>query len=121
IAVLPTRTYSPPQIVNVYQGEDFAQVDSTSSGLIMQQVKVYNASLVNPGVWQYDVGSTPVEDVEVNGHAGVWIEGLPSFIEPTRNILLWEQDGFSFVLSSNKLSKEAMIEAAESITFVGPN
>lgn len=120
VAVLPTRTYYPSEIFNVYQGEDFAQVDSTSSGLVMQQVKVYDASLVNPSAWQYNVGSTPVEDVEVNGNTGVWIEGLPTFPEAKQNILLWEQDGFSFVLGSNRHSKEAMIEVAESITFVGP-
>ena len=57
----------------------------------------------------------------MNSNPGVWIDGIKSFGNSQQDLLLWEQDGFTFSLSGNgALTRDDTIRAAESIEYVWP-
>jgi hypothetical protein len=66
----------------------------------------------------------PVNDVNVRGHQGVWIEGISMGIPSSQvwqteivqlNALLWEEDGFTFLVTTDVLSMDAVIDAANGL------
>jgi hypothetical protein len=120
--VLPNNVRRLSQYV--YDGEDFTQVDTsyTNGGIhfFIQQVKVNDASKVQDGVWEINVGDTPVEDITINGNRGAWAENLTNAGGSTYSILVWEQDGFSFYMNATGISREDLFAAAESIEYVWP-
>lgn len=62
-------------------------------------------------MWMFITENTPVEDVTVRGQPGVWVEGRAG----KTHMLLWEQDGFTFMLQSNSLTQAEMLVVAESV------
>jgi hypothetical protein len=70
------------------------------------------------GMW--DMGDAPIEDVTVRGHNGVFVEGAPILYTEQGvqgvNLLIWEEDGFTFTLQSDEFSRDEMIRIAESIS-----
>lgn len=90
-----------------------------SQDLSFQQIKVNDASLVENGGWEFNVGDSPVEDVTVNGNPGVWIEGVTGYANTVRDSLIWEQDGFSYHLQGKSVSRQDMFAAAESLKYIG--
>lgn len=72
--------------------------------------------------YEFALGSTPFEDVTVNGQAGVWVPDAALYYDEQKNYLLWEQEGSSFMLSaSTNVPREEMFRIAESLVFVGPD
>ncbi len=70
------------------------------------------------------IGDSPVLDVTVRGYAGIWIEqaqrGIGKGAEEEWhtvgvNILLWEEDGFTFWMQSSTLALDEMLKIAESL------
>ncbi len=56
------------------------------------------------------VESQEIVDVTVRGHAGVW---LPN--SPRKNILVWEENGITYMAISNGLTLEEVMKVAESL------
>ncbi len=71
------------------------------------------------------VGSAPVQEVQLRGSQGLWIENLrlSTYVEPDHpvalqyaNLLRWSEGGFEFELSTNPgLPLETMLPMAEAI------
>lgn len=76
---------------------------------------------------QFEIGDAPVTEVTVRGLPGLWVEAAPTAARPSQtnpngweidheNMLIWEEDGFTFLLRSNALTQAEMLAIAESIT-----
>jgi len=78
--------------------------------------------------WEMNVGDVPVVNVSVNGQPGVWLEQIPVIpVEDENgqwdyerwNRLIWEADGFTFIIQTNMpsdlLPLEEVIRIAESL------
>ncbi len=78
--------------------------------------------------WEMNVGDVPVVNVSVNGQPGVWLEQIPVIpVEDENgqwdyerwNRLIWEVDGFTFIIQTNMpsdlLPLEEVIRIAESL------
>ena len=70
------------------------------------------------------IGDSPVADVTVRGHAGIWIEQaqMGAYADEAgqwhttgENILIWEENGFTFSVRSNVLPLDEMLKVAESL------
>lgn len=70
------------------------------------------------------IGDSPVLDVTVRGYAGVWIEQVQRGVSMDGqehwhtvgvNILIWEENGFTFWMQSNALDLDEMLKIAESL------
>jgi len=78
--------------------------------------------------WEMNVGDVPVVNVSVNSQPGVWLEQIPVIpVEDENgqwdyerwNRLIWEADGFTFIIQTNMpsdlLPLEEVIRIAESL------
>lgn len=79
---------------------------------------------VEGGVSDLAIGDSPVVDVTVRGVAGLWIEQaqMGAYADETgqwhtigENILIWEENGFTFWVQSNTLSLDEILKVAESL------
>lgn len=68
---------------------------------------------------QVNVGAATTEAVTINGHAGVWIEGVGTGVKGTTvhrsNQVVWNADGFTFELWAGNLSREDSLRIAASV------
>ncbi len=69
------------------------------------------------------VGSATVIDVTVNGQPGIWIEGMVTgwwtaqeLIPMPTNMLLWEQQGLTFIIQTHWLPLDEVLLIAESLS-----
>lgn len=113
-----------------HSGDDFVDIESSyslrSKTFSLRQIKVINPALVDESTWRIDMGDTPVEDVTVNGSPGIWISNRQFTPNTIQSILIWEQNGSTLQLSTARtssvsgLTREDMLNIAESIIFIGP-
>ncbi|MEQ8674505.1 MAG: DUF4367 domain-containing protein [Aggregatilineales bacterium] len=86
---------------------------------IRQQLPDESSDLI-----EFAVGDAVIEEVAVNGNAGLWVgealvgqrwtpSGEQSYV--TYNFLYWEQDGYVFSIQSDVLSQEEILRIAESM------
>ena len=82
----------------------------------------------NANPWVSGIGDIPLVEVTIHGERGVWIEQIPVYPYQDEqgkwdyarwNQLIWEEDGYNFVLQTNmpsdQLSMEEMLKIAESL------
>lgn len=84
--------------------------------------------LENADPWEKGIGDIPLVEVTIHGKQGVWIEQIPVYPFQNEdgewdyarwNQLIWEEDGYNFVLQTNMpsdlLSLSEMLKIAESL------
>jgi hypothetical protein len=101
----------------------YEQPATRESGFLLLTQAVYPADAEGPlGEWA--VGDAPISDVTVRGLPGVFVDGAPIMgsVDPEGNvetqglnILIWEEEGYTFSLTSNTLSLEELLAIAESM------
>lgn len=71
---------------------------------------------------EFPIGDTPIVDVTVRGHEGVWLEQAleapEAIAEPPYNqvsILLWDEDGYTISIFTNSLPLEELLKVADSL------
>jgi hypothetical protein len=73
---------------------------------------------------EFWVGGTHVSDINVRGQQGVWIEGISIGIPSSQvgqtdfvkqNALLWEENGFIFLVTTDTLDRDVLIAVAENL------
>lgn len=84
--------------------------------------------LENATSWEKGIGEIPLVEVTIHGQQGVWIEQIPVYPFQDEegewdyarwNQLIWEEDGYNFVLQTNMpsdlLPLEELLKIAESL------
>ncbi len=71
----------------------------------------------------WNVGSADVIDVTVRDQPGVWVEGMVLTIRTNKfvisvpgNMLLWEENGLTFVIQTHSLPLDEVLKVAESLS-----
>lgn len=99
----------------------YSEYKNESGDLLTVTQAKYQSGAKGQEFW---VGGTRVSDVDVRGHQGVWIEGISMGIPSSQfgqteivklNALLWEEDGFTFLVTTDVLSMDAVIDAANGL------
>jgi hypothetical protein len=99
----------------------YSEYKNEAGGLLTVTQARYQTGAKGQEFW---VGGTRVSDVNVRGQQGVWIEGISMGIPSSQagqteivklNALLWEEDGFTFLATTDVLSMEAVIDAANGL------
>lgn len=94
------------------------------SGFVILSQDTYPADAEGPlGEWA--VSDAPISDVTVRGVPGLWVEGAPIMGQVDLqgnvqtqglNILIWEEEGYTFSLLTNALSLDEMQVIAGSLS-----
>lgn len=62
-------------------------------------------------MWMFLSKDTSIQDITVRGQRGVWVEGKSE----SMHALLWEENGFTFMLQSSILTQAELLSVAESL------
>jgi hypothetical protein len=99
----------------------FSEYKNESGSLLTVTQAKYQTGAKAQEFW---VGGTRTSDVNVRGQQGVWIEGISIGIPSSRvgqtemvkqNALLWEENGFTFLVTTDVLSMDGVIDAVNGV------
>lgn len=109
------------QVISGFGSRSYTQVDSYVPDFISLSQWLFPEDAPERS---WPVGDAVPTEVFINGHPGLWFGGAPlgTTLDENNmrqlmpvNLLIWEQDGYTFIMQNLQLSFEELLRVAESL------